>query len=449
MKSSKYNFLFDIDNKEFFVYNTHSNALIEIDEETYSTLQRLKSSELSKTDVYEELYEILVSNGILTENDEDDYLKYKASIASMRGHRGYMHLTLAPTMECCFNCYYCFEKCKEKNYMTPNVMESIVKYISLQPDLENIKLTWFGGEPLMALSEMEEFYNKLTHVWRKTIQSNVITTGYHINEEVIAIFKKINISQVQITLDGLKETHNKIKYLASGEDVFSKVWSNIELLSIIAPEINVVIRVNLTLRNAHEYTLLLEKYYETFKNQKNVAIAPAFVLDRGADNCEVGDKQHFLFKHDERSRFILDLAQRGIGSPFLKYPERFFNECAIRNNVAISFDPKGNAYKCWEVIGNEAYSIGRLNSDGQLVDINLKILNRQLYGADPMDDPVCVKCKYLPICGGGCPIQRIQNKYEGGHNNVCTYYRGFLIDFLKLHITRKRQIEKIAKAAGD
>lgn len=36
MKISKYTFLFDIENKEFFTYNTLSNALIEIDEETYS-----------------------------------------------------------------------------------------------------------------------------------------------------------------------------------------------------------------------------------------------------------------------------------------------------------------------------------------------------------------------------------------------------------------------------
>ena len=90
----------------------------------------------------------------------------------------------------------------------------------------------------------------------------------------------------------------------------------------------------------------------------------------------------------------------------------FFNECAIRNDMAIAFDPEGYAYKCWEVIGNKEYAIGKLNDDGILTDINQTVLNRQLYGADTFDDPACSKCKYLPICNGGCPIQRIENKFE-------------------------------------
>ena len=35
MKISKYTFLFDIDNIEYYIYSTLSNALVEIDEESY------------------------------------------------------------------------------------------------------------------------------------------------------------------------------------------------------------------------------------------------------------------------------------------------------------------------------------------------------------------------------------------------------------------------------
>ena len=438
MKTSKYTFFFDIEQNEFYVYNTLSNALIEIDKESYQLLKRKDQKEFLKTDFDEDIYEALTNNGILTENDDDDYLKYKASISVLRSHRGFMHLTLAPTMDCCFNCFYCFEKYKDRNYMTTEVMDSIIRYITLQKDLERIKLTWFGGEPLMAISQMEMFYDKFISVWKKPIESNIITTGYHINDQVITILKKIGVSSVQITLDGLKETHNRVKFLNNKEDVFEKVWNNIKLLGNSAPEIGITIRVNLTKENAHEYVSLVKLYYKDFENYKNIAIAPAFVLDRGVSNCDSCDKQNTLFKHNERSQFILDLAKQGINSPFIKYPERFFMECAIRNNVAISFDPEGNAYKCWEVIGNKDYSIGKLNSNGQLIDYNFKVLNRQLFGADPIDDPICSKCKYLPICCGGCPIQRIQNKFEEGQNNVCTHYKRYMADFLKMYITIKK-----------
>lgn len=82
--------------------------------------------------------------------------------------------------------------------------------------------------------------------------------------------------------------------------------------------------------------------------------------------------------------------------------------------------------------------------DGILTDINQTILNRQLYGADTFDDPICSQCKYLPICNGGCPIQRIENKFEGGHNDCCSHYKGFMPDFLKIHIARKKAQEAAA-----
>ncbi|WP_295939110.1 radical SAM protein [uncultured Alistipes sp.] len=437
MTVSKYTFLFDVKKQEFYAYNTLSNALIEVDEESYTLLRNTApGADVSELD--KELQEVLREQNILTESDEDDYLKYKSYLMRLRSQRTSMHLTLAPTMDCCFRCHYCFEKYKEKNYMTPEVMDAIVRYVASLPELKSIKITWFGGEPLMAVPQMEEFCDKLSATWNKPVSSNIITTGYHIDENAIRVMKKTGVSQAQITLDGMKQTHNSVKHLPDGEDVFEKVLGNIELLNDLAPGINVVIRVNLTQENAHEYGQLHQLYRERFKDRKNIAIAPAFVLDRGASNCDACEIQSSLFNHKGRSDFILDLAKKGYDSPYIRYPQRFFNECAIRNDMAIAFDPEGFAYKCWEVIGNKEYAIGKLNPAGELTEINEKILNRQLFGADPIDDPKCSKCKYLPVCNGGCPIQRIENKFEKGANSTCTHYKGYMADFLRLHLARKK-----------
>ena len=77
--------------------------------------------------------------------------------------------------------------------------------------------------------------------------------------------------------------------------------------------------------------------------------------------------------------------------------------------MAISFDPEGYAYKCWEVIGNKEYAIGKINNEGRLMDINEKILNR--------------------------------HKFDNGHNCNCTFYKGYMAEFLKIHIARKKAIE--------
>lgn len=323
MKISKYTFMFDENGQEYYVYNTLSNALMEIDKESYSLLFESRNTQkLSTADFDEDLWEALCINNIISDNDTDDYLKYKASITNIRKQRTGMHLTLAPTMDCCFRCHYCFEKYKEKKYMTPEIMDQIIKYVTSYPELKNIKITWFGGEPLMAVPQIEEFYDKFRDIWQEPFISNIITTGYHIDKESIRVMQKVGISSVQITLDGMKETHNKVKHLPSGEDVFERILSNIELLNDSAPEINITIRVNLTLENKEEYIPLHKLCLTRFYGRSNITISPAFVLDRGTgDICR--SNNNIFFGHIERSKFILNLAKMELILYLFDIPNRF------------------------------------------------------------------------------------------------------------------------------
>ena len=349
-----------------------------------------------------------------------------------------MHLTIAPTMNCCFSCNYCFEQYRNESYMSEETMNSIIKYLNSLNMKPNFNITWFGGEPLMAINQMQVFYEKLVTLFKKPLSSNVITTGYHINSDVISILKNIGVKQVQITLDGIKETHNAIKINPECDDVFERVINNAELL-LKESDIHVIFRINLTKHNAHEYLELYSFLIERFKDFKNKGIAPAFVMDRGG-NMSMSNQQDVCFTSNEMASFVLNLYKKhGIHSPFLSYPSKYFLECAIRNVVSISFDPEGFAYKCWELIGNKKYAIGKLDKNGMLTSVNEKLLNRFMYGADPLDDPKCSKCIYLPICNGGCPIQRLENIFEKKSNDCCVIYKNRLEEFLQIHLDLKKK----------
>ncbi len=440
MKVSNYTFLF-MHNNEHYAYNSLSNSLIELDTESYLFLHNARNAKnVNLGSLNEDAQKTLIDNRFVTENDEDDYLMYKSAIHNLRRQYNSMHLTIAPTMECCFNCPYCFEKTKGGEAMSETVMDSIINFVLAQSKpLEALNLTWFGGEPLMAIDRMEVFYVKLKQRLSEKIQysSNIITSGYHLDKYALAILKNLHVSSIQVTIDGLKETHNKIKYLSSCEDVFSKVINNIDYATRHEKDIHVTIRVNLTLANAEEYPILYKWLVDRFGQRSNISIAPAFVLDRSA--MTTGSvKSSTLFTHKERSKYILELANKNLDSPFLHFPKPFFSECAIRNANAISFDPEGYAYKCWEKIGDKDYAVWKLSPEGHLENINTKLLNRLMYGADPIDDHICSKCRYLPICGGGCPLQRMENNFEGKNNTLCTFYKGFLPEFLGIHIERKK-----------
>ncbi|MDR0866260.1 MAG: SPASM domain-containing protein [Candidatus Symbiothrix sp.] len=434
MKISKYTFLFSSEG-EYYIYNTLSNALIGIDKDSYNVLGQIQSSksEIKEDDIDKELYDVLEEKRFIAENDTDEFLVYKSIIDAQRNGSNHMHLTIAPTMDCNFSCHYCFEK-KEKTYITSEVIDSLLKYIEQQKDLSSIYLTWFGGEPLMAINQIKEFYDKFQKVWNKEFNSNIITTAYYITPAVIETLKAVKISSMQITLDGNKETHNKVKQTEGCPDAFSKVIRNIDLLTETAPEIHITIRVNLTKENANEYIGLYQFLAKRYKG-KNMGIVPAFVNDKG---CNTDKNSSIFFKRKECSEFILNLFNnQRIHSPVIRYPARFFEECAIRNVTSMGVDPDGYIYKCWEIIGNKKQAIGKLD-DGKITDINSTMLNRQRYGADTLDNKTCSQCSYLPICNGGCPIHRVENEFEGGKNDVCTLYKGYLPEFLKAHLKLKK-----------
>lgn len=439
MKVSRYTFFVKYGNRNF-LYNTLSNALTEVDEELFNYLKKLKMShdDLGKS-INNDLIETLKSGKYITENDEDEFLIYKSIIQSLRSEKQHLIMTIAPTMDCCFKCHYCFEKSKQPTYMSEDVMKGITKYIGAIDNIKGLNLTWFGGEPLMAVPEMERLYRKLKRKMKGvSFCSSIITTGFHLTEDNIRALQRMKVNNMQITLDGLKDTHNKIKFTKGCDDAFSVVLDNIERTCELAPEIHIVIRTNLTKANAHEYKELQQIIMQRFAG-KNLIIAPAYVLDR-SDCGRVHDSN--LFVHKEYSKYILGLAEQGIDSPQVRYPENFFNECAIRNALSLSFDPEGNLYKCWEHIGNPKYALGKINKNGVIENVNETLLHRQMYGADPLEDPVCRKCAYLPICHGGCPIQRVENAFYDGQNVCCTYYKGHINEFILEHIRRKESMEK-------
>ncbi|MDR3047009.1 MAG: SPASM domain-containing protein [Bacteroidales bacterium] len=436
MRISKYTFLFTFKN-EYYIYNTLSNAMLRIDNDTYSILVECQKNkvEIEREKCDTEFYNLLEDKRFICENEKDEFLVYKSILAAQRNGTSHAHITIAPTMDCNFRCHYCFEK-KTQTYMSSEIIDSILKYISRQKELTSIMLTWFGGEPLMAIDKIKEFYDKfIKNCGNREFNSDIITTAYYITPEVIEILKYVKIRAMQITLDGLKDSHNKIKITEGCDDVFSKIIQNIDLLVEKAPEIHITIRVNLTKENINEYVELY-RFLTNRYDGKNIGIAPAFVNNRGVD----ADKDSpIYFSNKECANYILNLFyQAGIHSPFLTYPARFFEECAIRSQTSIAFDPEGYAYKCWEIIGNKKYAIGKLDEEGDIVDVNLTMLNRMRYGADALDDKTCSKCAYLPICSGGCPIHRIQNEFEGQKNDCCTFCKGYLPHFMRAHLMLKK-----------
>lgn len=163
------------------------------------------------------------------------------------------------------------------------------------------------------------------------------------------------------------------------------------------------------------------------------------IVARSKEKCET------IISYKNYSQCILNLSKSDRVSSYAVYPDYSISECAIRNPYSFSFDPDGYVYKCWEHISDTKYAVGKVDKEGEFMASNVLLMNRQLYGADPLEDSNCRKCSILPICGGGCPIQRIENLFDNGKNVSCSYYKGHVQEFVLEFIRRKEAVTGVVK----
>ena len=96
MKKSKYNFVYKRENGDVVIYNTYSKAVILLTDQEY---QHYITSDYEKIDTVQ-----YKENGILIDDDFDElhFLKYMHYKAKFSRHN--LHLTIAPTLDCNFDC---------------------------------------------------------------------------------------------------------------------------------------------------------------------------------------------------------------------------------------------------------------------------------------------------------------------------------------------------------
>lgn len=139
-------------------------------------------------------------------------------------------VVVAPTLDCNFACPYCFEKNKRVNYMKPEVEQRLCNFIIENSNDAPITLYWYGGEPLLAIESIRRILKELNG--KIKIDNHVlISNGYLLRPDVYDIFDAtFPLNDIQITLDGNKDRHNKLRALKRGtlKTTYDQIIKNIE-----------------------------------------------------------------------------------------------------------------------------------------------------------------------------------------------------------------------------
>jgi len=428
MNWSKYNFLFFSEKHGYLLYNSLSNLFAQIDGETALSLNEIMEGKADAFKYFtsEEIVQ-LQKNKILTDDDYDEYLNIKLQKHLKRFDKSQMNLTIAPTLDCNFNCDYCFEESRPKVYMSDKIEDDIIKFIKRHEQIKTLYITWYGGEPLLNFKRIISLTKKIEEL-KIDYYASIITNGYLLTQEKIDKFLELKIKYIHITIDGPKEIHNSRRPHVSNKNSFDAIYGNmLKLLPHIeSKKMKLTVRVNVDKTNESYFHEIYQKIREDFKNIE-VTIYPGIVKKTYGSCSSIDD---ILLDNQEQASFNIEQYKiHGIESrDFL--PIKHSGECIARQIFGYLIDPRGDIYKCWTDTGKITEAIGNVNDETL---INTAKLTRYLTGADVFDKEECQKCFFLPVCGGGCPHLSIKKMICNHQIDLCHIAKNNLEEFLEIY----------------
>ena len=393
MKISKYNILVKYNNRSF-VFNQLRLSLLELDNELAQAI------ELCNVDsIPQEQLALLSANGIICPQSllEENVILARDNL--FRFSNSTARVTILPTLNCNFHCWYCYED-HYKSFIKNENLEAIISFckkLIIGTNIKQFRLDWFGGEPLLYFNETIYPISKaLLHycLQNKIDFTNTITTnGYLISPEIIEKMKEVQLKGFQITLDGGKEYHDKVRFTSKEGGSYNKIVINIIELCHRIPNIDMMVRINYTPSNLKSLEEIASVFPADIRSM--IHISPQMV---------------WQYKDDAHS-YTKILSEKMKTFAKMGYKKTSFklecSPCYTENMKQYVINYDLNVYKCTARKFQQNYSIGKILPNGDFCP------NPHFYDffqPASIQAEKCLKCYLLPSCLGNCIQKNIEKQ---------------------------------------
>ncbi len=350
--------------------------------------------------------------GFLVPEGTDECRRAQFMLTKLRAN-GHLHLIIMPTEDCNFRCLYCYESFA-RGKMSSDIRQGIKTFVSNQTShINQLLVSWFGGEPLIALDVIEELsksFIEVTEACSVPFKAVMTTNGYNLTPENLSRLLDWHVRAIQVTIDGLGEDHDRLRTLKEGGPTFEVIWDNLRAAKQLDKQFNIAIRVNLAPGSVSRIDPFLTRL------QEELAGDPRFsVFFRTAGHWG-GPNDHLIEVCDSVTADKLPL-QTGAKALQMNLPigDIEFNFMRPSGSVCYAAHPNsfviganGSIYKCTVALDNHINHVGQLNPDGTM-DLDMDKFALWVT-SDGEHDPACVGCFFRPSChGAACPMHRIDS----------------------------------------
>ena len=429
-KQSIFNHVYPTNDGELLLYNSYSgfDSLASISAVDFNLL--IKS--LANKDIENnQKFQKLKSMGYFVHFDTDETLLCEQKYMDIV-EESTLRLIILPTEKCNFCCKYCYETF-EKGKMLHETQDSLIKFVRKNiMKFSSMDVRWFGGEPLEALDVVENLSSKfidICHTAKRNYTSSMTTNGYNLTLDNFKKLYNLKVYNYQITIDGIKLTHDNQRILKNGKGTFDRIVSNlVDIKTNIKSGIpRFTIRTNFT-RDIARY---IDEYLEYFSSMFSGDTRFSFSFQKAADwgggrvenmseNLIDNDFYMELLKKIAHNKNKLDISPHGALMNA--------NTCVCYANKRYSFviGSDGTIYKCTGDFIFPQNHIGYLY-DGEMIIDHDK--HSQWLCKSNRIYKNCDTCFYSGAClSASCPASFIKKEKD----NICLFEKSFINCFLEL-----------------
>lgn len=311
--------------------------------------------------------------------------------------RGY---TIITTTDCNARCFYCYERNLLRKDMTEDTARDIVGYIEKnylsdpEDKRREVKLAWFGGEPLFNKKVIDIICNGLAE---KGIpyNSTMISNGYLFDEQTTnnAVLNW-RLKHVQITLDGTEEYYNKAKnYIDKSVSPFKVVTDNIDRL--LDSGVKIGVRINVGYYNIDDMKNLVGFIIERYKGKRGLSVYMHALFDSGGVT-DIDTEEKRAVVYGEMERLEERLLRFGFGGGGNSVEPMKGTHCMADNGTHVGIQVDGSLCLCEHFV--DSNQIGSIYGD----ELNQEVIDKFKEIEPPFEEcywcPIYPECSNLRIC---------------------------------------------------
>ena len=349
--------------------------------------------------------EALIKDGRLFAKDafENSALDFKKRQGVLKA------ICLHVAHDCNLACKYCFAGKGEydgpKGLMSFETGKRALDFlVEKSGTRKNLEVDFFGGEPLLnweVCKKLVEYGRSIEKEHGKNFRFTLTTNGVLVNDEIIDFCNR-EMGNVVLSLDGRKETHDRLRTTCNGKGSYDLIVDKFKKFANARNQADYYMRGTYTHYNTDFSKDIIHMADLGFKELsiEPVVSDPTEPYALKENDLPILKKQYEILADEMLRRY-----RNGNGFTFYHYMIDLNSGPCIVKRISgcgvgteyMAVTPSGELYPCHQFVGDEKFLLGDIWKGVT----NTAILD-EFKGCNVYSHPECKDCFAKLYCSGGC-----------------------------------------------